>query len=75
MTTILLAIINIFSPAPVIEAYPTTYTVNAGDFVLTYSGHFGEITAIATPYLDGVKMAYVEAIGWAGWVVEGEIAY
>lgn len=59
-------------PAPV----QAEHVVNAGDFVLTVRG-FGTVTAIDTPYLDGVKYAYVEGgykgATWSAWLTETEI--
>jgi hypothetical protein len=73
--TLLLAIANWFTPVAIVEPIDAGYTVNAGDYVLTFSGHFGEVTAIDIPYCDGVKRAYVEAVGWAGWITSEDIAY
>lgn len=55
-------------PAPV----QAEHVVNAGDFVLTVRG-FGMVTAIDTPYCDGIKRAYVEGIGWSDWMEETQI--
>lgn len=56
------------------DVYPLEYSPEVDDYVICIArDSMGKVTAIDTPYCDGLERYYVEGNGWADWLTLQEI--
>ena len=67
---------QLWKPVEIADVIPfaVEYAPEVGDYVICIArDSMGQITAIDTPYCDGLERFYVEGSGWADWLTIAEI--
>jgi hypothetical protein len=67
---------HLWKPVETTDIIPfaVEYAPEINDIVICIArDSMGKVTAIGTPYCDGVERYYVEGSGWADWLTLAEI--